>query len=417
MEKSKIDFLCEYLEQNTAKQYPIANAELAESSDYIKNGYLKMLAVVMQQSGNILKTQLEVFRRIVEGAKVENAAEDYLRMALDIEIEDYINFCLECKELKLKYRWVLDAIIITCVQEKIEGQLALIAHFCESYEVSKEELRYIAAMAKAILCMNESDYITTYEIKEDTVPDVIFSDYMYLMPKSCLCSNANITIFRPTCQEDVTVQALEKINEIDTPCIKIIGVEILNNYNLEFCNREKVVLEDCRFTGGENPIRFLDCEHVIIQNCKFAEFTTRTIYIEDISDILIDGCEFSNCMVRYCRYNGSDWESLGGVIYSNEPESIKRLNLMDSKFISCGGINESYRYASEIISNKRCYVCNCQFDNCWNFHKYDEKDPEGRQRTMFPEGSAAENCNFENSAAFCETIRIEGENKKYFGFL
>ena len=84
MEKSKIDFLCEYLEQNTAKQYPIANAELAESSDYIKNGYLKMLAVVMQQSGNILKTQLEVFRRIVEGAKVENAAEDYLRMALDI---------------------------------------------------------------------------------------------------------------------------------------------------------------------------------------------------------------------------------------------------------------------------------------------------------------------------------------------
>ena len=55
MDKSKMDALCEYLEKNTAKNYPILNAELKKSTDYIKNGYLKMLAVVMQQSGNMQK--------------------------------------------------------------------------------------------------------------------------------------------------------------------------------------------------------------------------------------------------------------------------------------------------------------------------------------------------------------------------
>jgi len=400
MEKSKIELLCEYLEQNTAKRYPIANAELAEGSDYIKNGYLKMLAVVMQQSGNILKAQLEVFRRIVEGAKAENAAEDYLRMALDIEIEDYINFCLECKELKLKFRWVLDAIIITCVQEKVEGQLVLIAQFCESYGISKEELRYIAAMARAILCMDESDCLSAYDLKEDTIPDAIFSGYMYLMPMSCMCSNANITIFRPTCQEDVTVQALEKINKIDTPCIKIIGAEILNNYNLKFRNKKKVILEDCRFLGGENPIIFLNCEQVIIQNSKFAKFTTSTIDIDNISDILIDGCEFSNCIRRYHRMR-NDWEALGGVIYSKEPDSIKCLNLINSRFSFCGGINEVNAHSSAIISNKRCYVSDCQFDNCWNYIRNDQMDKKDRRLTMFPGGSVAENCSFKKSVAFC----------------
>lgn len=401
MEKSKIELLCEYLEQNTAKRYPIANAELEEGSDYIKNGYLKMLAVVMQQSGNILKAQLEVFRRIVEGAKAENAAEDYLRMALDIEIEDYINFCLECKELKLKYRWILDAIIVTCVQEKIEEQLALIAQFCESYEVSKKELHYIAAMAKAILCMDESDYLSAYDLKEDTIPDAIFSDYIYLMPMSCMCSNANITIFRPTCQADVTVQALEKINKIDTPCIKIIGAEILNNYYLEFYGKEKVILEDCHFLGGENPITFLNCEQVIIQNCKFADFTTRTIHINNISDILIDGCKFSNCKMMYKGSINTHNKALGGVIYAKEPDSIKRLNLINSRFSFCGARNKEFYVPLVFISNKRSYVRNCQFDNCWHYCKSNNEELKFTECTMFPEGSVAENCSFDNSATFC----------------
>ena len=141
MDKSKIDLLCEYLNENVAKRYPIANSYLENNTDYIKNGYLKMLAVVMGQSGNVTKEQTELFKRIIEGAKVDEKAEDYLRMALEIEVNDFINFADECKDLELKYRFILDAIILTCVKDRTEGQLALISQFCESYGITKEELQ------------------------------------------------------------------------------------------------------------------------------------------------------------------------------------------------------------------------------------------------------------------------------------
>ena len=65
MDKSKIDALCEYLNENVAKRYPIANSYLENNTDYIKNGYLKMLAVVMGQSGNVTKEQTELFKRVI----------------------------------------------------------------------------------------------------------------------------------------------------------------------------------------------------------------------------------------------------------------------------------------------------------------------------------------------------------------
>ena len=167
----------------------------------------------MQYSGNISKAQLDIFKRMVEGAKAEDAAEDYLRMALDVEIEDCITFILVCKGIQLKYCWVLDAIIVTCVQERTERQLELIAQFCEAFEVLKDELRYIAAMAKVILCMDASDYVTAQERKEDTVPDTIFSVYMQLVSKSCIYTNGGMALFKPAQKEDVTAQALGKIRK------------------------------------------------------------------------------------------------------------------------------------------------------------------------------------------------------------
>lgn len=177
MDKSKLDILCDYLNNNVAERYPIKNDDLANSTDYIKNGYLKMLAVVLQQAEDISASQINVFRRIIEGAETDKTAEDFLRMALEIEVEDYIEFTNECKELSLKYRWVLDILILTYVRKQDIKQVTLVAQFCESLEISKNELKYIATMAGAIISMNEADCVTAYEIKEESIPDNVFSDY------------------------------------------------------------------------------------------------------------------------------------------------------------------------------------------------------------------------------------------------
>lgn len=405
MNKDKIDNLCKYLWNNSAKQYPILNGQLADSTDYIKNGYLKMLAVIMQQSGIVSKAQLEIFKRIISGANTEKTAEDYLRMALDIEIEDYINFSDELKKLQLKYRWVLDAIIITCVQKGTQDQLILLAQFCESYKVSKNELRYIATMAKAIINMKVEDYVTAYGIKEDTIPDTVFSDYMYLISNKCVCSNEYMTIFQPTQKEDITVQVLEKIKEVNTPYIRIIGAEInLNNYDLKFLDKEKVILENCCFVGGSKyPISFSSCKEVIINNCSFENFSSRTLIIGEAVSVSINGCKFTNCKLKYSD-KSIDWSVLGAVIYSLEPLNVGRLDLINTSFTDCGGINESNYFRSAFICNIKSYVDSCNFTNCWHLNNNIplgiQVDPDSQSRTMFTKGSYATNCKYENSALF-----------------
>lgn len=60
MSSEHIKKLCEYIDQNKAKNYPIENAMLYESEDFIKNGYLRMLAVVLQVGNNITEGQLNL---------------------------------------------------------------------------------------------------------------------------------------------------------------------------------------------------------------------------------------------------------------------------------------------------------------------------------------------------------------------
>ena len=401
MDKSKIDALCEYLNENVAKRYPIANSYLENNTDYIKNGYLRMLAVVMGQSGNVTKEQTELFKRIIEGAKVDEKAEDYLRMALEIEVNDFINFADECKDLELKYRFILDAIILTCVKDRTEGQLALISQFCESYGITKEELQYIAMMAKAILNMSSSDYVSAYEVGVSTVAEAIFRDYMYLISKSCIYHNDHMTILAPNHKEDVTVHILEKIKEIDTPVIRIVGAEIsVSGYNFKIKDKEKVTLENCTFIGGSNfPIVFENCEDIIIKNCKFSNFQTRTLHINSVSEIKFEKCEFTNC--KYIHSLKGDYFQLGGVIYSNDPNNVKKLDIVNSSFNDCGGINKISVFKSACISNIRSNVNNCRFINCWHyFGSLCSRDNNSEYRTLFTDNSIAANCTYEDSASF-----------------
>ena len=401
MDKSKIDILCEYLNNNVAERYPIKNEELANNTDYIKNGYLKMLAVVLQQSETIYDSQLNMFKRIVSGAKTDKKSEDYLRMALDIEIEDYIKFSNECKDLNLKYRWVLDALIIICVQNKEPEQIVLVAQFCESLKITKKELGYIATMAGAIVGMSAFDYVCAYEIKEDTIPDYVFSDYMYLISGGCVCSNEHMTILQATCREDVTVQILEKIKEINTPCIKIIGAIIdVDDCKIVFENREKVILENCRFVGGSNNSLFFNCcSEIIITNSCFENFSKRTLIFNDSNSIMVKDCKFKNCKMYYINCS-DDWKVFGGVIYSDRPSSIVRFDIINSVFVDCGGVNSGNYYRSAFISNIKSFVDNCIFENCWHTNCGKNIDPDSEKRTMFTTQSAATNCKYVNSARF-----------------
>lgn len=399
MANTKIDELCTYLNANKAKLYPIENDMLKSATDFIVNGYLKMLGVILQQPSEITEAQLAIYKRIIAGSGSEKSAEEYLRMALEIEIEDYINFTSEIKELSLKYRFLLDAVILTCISDKNQEQIKLVAEFTETLSIDRKELEYITLMAKAILCLDTSMYVDACEIENIDIPEDIFFGYIRLLDKSCIIYNDNMTIFQPSFDEDVTVEMLSLACEIETPVIKLYNVKVnLGECLLKFLNHEKIIIDSCEFVGGDHSISFVNCEEVIINNSIFKDFKVRTICSENVKRMHINQSTYSNC---YMIYNGifNIWGKLGGVI--NVGSGMESLLIDNCLFDSCGGKNQVDVYKSAFIVNYDCDVNDTKFINCWHYHNGNFKDPESVKRTMFSSGSKATGCAFENSAAFC----------------
>ncbi len=395
MSNVNIKKLCKYLTENKANHYQIENAFLSGATDFIKNGYLKMLAVILQQSEEITDSQLMIFKRILAGAKTDFAVEDYLRMALEIEVDDFIKFAAECKELPIKYRFILDAMILSGVSGKNEEQINLIADFCEFLAVDYQEVKYLANMAKAILSLNAASYVDTEESKNNSIPSNVYGGYIRLLPNNCIFSNSNMTIFQPTCTADVTVSALDKIKDTKTPCVKLVNVKVsLADYPLVFEGKSKVIIEGCEFKGGDKySLKFNKCETVIIRNSSFESFSSRTIELYSVASLKIYDSNFMNCIYKYYSFS-SGWPKLGGVIYSDNNSAV---DIDGCEFENCGGKNGCCEYRTAFISNGKCNVNNSKFINCWHHRGNINTDSS---ETMFTKDSKATNCVFENSANF-----------------
>lgn len=402
MPKTNIEKLCIYLKNNKERIYPINNDMLVSTTDFVLNGYMKMLGVILQQSSDITEAQLSIYKRLIAGTETEKKAEEYLRMALEVEVDDYENFILEIKKLPIKYRFILDAMILTCVDEKNSEQIKLVAEFAESLGIEKEDVRYLAIMAKAILCMDISAYVGANEMKKDNIPENVFWGYVRLMTSESIIKNENITIFQPTYEEDVTIEKLLEICNADTPCVKLSNVKVdISEYNLSFVNQEKVILDGCEFIGGNKySIQFTNCKEVVIKNTSFKDFSVRTICLNNVTAMRIYKSSFEQCSLKYDS-NASDWMMLGGVIYvDNILDNMDPILIEGCTFTNCGGRNSANWYRSAFISNYRCNVNESKFINCWHYSDT-SIDPENVNRTMFPSRSEAIRCTYENSAAFC----------------
>lgn len=394
--KEKIKRLCTYIEENKASLYPVENEMLSKAADHLLNGYLKMLGVILHQGEEITDAQSFLYKRIIAGTPAEEKAEGYLRMALDIEIEEYESFISEVKELSVKYRFLLDALILSCVSRQSPGQIKLVAEFAEALGINAAELHYLAAIAKAELCMDGSAYTDADELKTESIPENITTGYLRMLTEDGVTKNRNLTIFYPSYDTEVTENAMKKVMQTDTPCVKLVNVKInLGEYPLTFADKKRVVLDECDFTGG-GTIVFHNCKEIIVQSSRFHDFDKRVVVVsgEDRFDMRITNCTFENCYDEY--RNASNGRAPLGVIYAESAKSENSIFINDCTFDSCGGRSGESYYQSSFICNYPCRVKNSRFINCWHFY-FNKWETKG---TMFEQGSKAIDCVFENSADF-----------------
>ncbi len=427
----KMKQLRQYMKDNRGNSKPIQNSLLEENTQYEKNNYFTLLAVILQQVDNIPSGQLAMYKRLVTGALVEHSVEEYLQKALDIEIEDYENFIENNKDTQLGFRFLLDAYVITSILE-MEEQIQMVDDIVQALDVGRKEEQYLRGVAKRIV---KSDDLLFWEIQEKelyTISESVFEDYLALMDKSTTFSNDRITIVKLTAREHVTVSDLEKLQEASTPCIKIIGANVdLKGYEVTFCGKEEIIFESCTFTGGgDSTLNFQACDKIIIKNTTFNHFSNRVLQISVVETLDIQGCNFNDCIylttdnqlenllsgVIYSHTRNVDNSDSGGIFkffkkldsdsgevdnsdsdgsfnfFDNFDIGSCKVNILDSTFHNCGCLyqgrlewnhfNGKYMEADRtdglgditgILSNIACSVINCEFTDCKLSMKYKGK--------------------------------------------
>ena len=417
----KMKQLRQYMKDNRGSEKTIQNSLLAENTQYEKNNYFTLLAVILQQVDNIPSGQLAMYKRLVAGASVEHSVEEYLQKALDIEIEDYENFIENNKDTQLGFRFLLDAYVITSILE-MEQQIQMVDDILQALGVERKEEQYLKEVAKRIVNSDDSLFWDIYEKELDIISENVFEDYLALMDRSTTFSNDRVTIVKPRARERVTVSDLEKLQETSTPCIKIIGANVdLKGYEVTFCGKEEIIFDSCMFTGGgDSTLYFQQCNKIIIKNTTFNHFSNRVIQIKDVKTLDIQGCNFDDCIylttdkklknllsgVIYSLDNrkvdnsddsgilgnlfgnpdsdsGKVDNSDGGGLFGKPDSSSSKVNILDSTFHNCGCLyqgyldnyninnmimsahyNDRFGNITGILSNIACSVINCEFTYC-----------------------------------------------------
>ena len=411
MKTDNMSKLYSYLEQNKPKIYPIKNKYLNNIPEEIRKNYFKMLAAFLHQKENISDSQKQLYKRLVVGAVNENTKEiiDFTENDFDFELEDFIAFVKFATKNNLKYRFIFDALVLICMEEKNKEQIKLLAYFCEELDVNKFELIYLSENAMAILEMDSIKFADA-EIKRDNIycelSKDIFYEYIEFTMDTAIFKGEKITLYSPVSQDKTTVCDLTEAQNSKTPSVKIIGIKInLDEFALSFKNKEQVIMESCVFTGGiNNSLIFENCEKVILNNCSFENFSTFAIKFKKVKSLEITKTKFIGCIRKY-HSQDAHWTSEGQVICSLDKEISDSVILEGCVFEDCGGQNTCERTKSAFICNSRVKADKCRFISCWNYRNCTdatrEKDPEDRRRTMFMEGSLSVNCIFDDCALFC----------------
>lgn len=371
METEKFKKLREYIDKTNPTNYPIKNILLENESDYIKNNYFKMLAVILQQGNEITEVQTTFYKRMLAGVKTEYTIEDYLRQALEIEINDFVDFTNQCSDMILRYRFVIDAILLICCDKKDDKQIELAVSFMEFLKLKKEEIEYLSKLCKSILEQDLETYLET-EISDIKINDILYDyieTYIDNLIKDIEVINENeIKIFYKNKKQIVIDKFIDENKIINAE--KLIFRNVIFNLSqqaLNFNGNIEILFKDCEFINGNYSIYLTDCKKVKFKNCQFKHFTTRVLVEKSINEVQIIDCSFENCICKYRKF----WDNTyfyGGVIYTANYSNNGKNYIKSTYFYNCGSNNYyNYSVGNNAISNCINIIENCKFKNCWNW--------------------------------------------------
>lgn len=311
--KENLQSLIEYIKQNKPANYPIGNEELEKETDFIKNIYFKMLALVLQVGDFVSEAQLNIYRRLLAGGGAQYEYSEYFRQALKVETRDFDEFVREYKTKGLRYRFVLDSILLCMDGERKKDQLEFVASIEESLGLKLDEAKYLTKLAKSILLQDRKMYSELQVIPSEQFTYSLFKDYIELFAKGYVWKTPKeVYLYSPSKEEFDIVGESKMVKfegiiefgdmvdaiEFEQPKVELKNLIIdVSKIQLQFSENTELKFENCEFKGGSYPICIIGTKEVEFNNCTFRNFEHTVVMEEGIGNVVFENCEFLDCKV------------------------------------------------------------------------------------------------------------------------
>lgn len=324
--ENKIDKIRKYFEGKKAELYPLKNAMLAEKEEYIKSLYLRMLCALIRYTGEPSAMQVLYVRRLMAGINAEAAFEDYMKMALDLNTTDVDEFIAAYKQDTLKHYFCIDAIILLSVAENAEKNYELLAELVEMLSINREQLKYLAAAAKAIVMQSTEMVDEARKFLPDSLADLSLLNYIESFYAGKIVDTYEKCHIYSFDKKFVDLSKYESFNGKQV-IIENIAASLLHDIGFNGC--AEVIIRNCKFYDSKCRFNFNRVGKVTIENCEIANFSNRVACFDNVNNIIVNGNRFVNC-----GYTDSDYAN-GGVFFTNGANPINNVILENNELLNC----------------------------------------------------------------------------------
>lgn len=333
--EKNIDKIRKYFEEHKAERYPFENALLSEKNEYVKSLYFRMLCTLTRYTREPSEMQVLYIRRLIAGSHAENKFEDYMRMALDLDTEDIDEFVSVFEEDDLKYYFCVDGAIVLSVRKADDKNYELFAELIELLGITRNELTYLVAVSKAILCLSSEQFDDAKGISPESTKELSFYHYLAGFYEGTIVDTPELRHIYSCRKMEVN---LSNYTAYKAKRVILENITVSLQQNIVFDGCSEVIIRNCSFNGNARFFEFRRVGRVVIEGCDISDFNNRFAIFTDTNSLCLIKNRFINCGCISSR------DIQGGVLLSDG-------NRMDSVVVENNKLLNCYVARTEYKSN------------------------------------------------------------------
>lgn len=322
----KIEGIRNMIKVLKAHMYAIQNPKLVGLDEYVKGLYLKFLCTVIQYENDPSEMQILFLKRIVNGIGVDDTAEEFMRKALEITEDNIQELLSVLSEGEIKYYFAFDGLLLVSMGNKTKNNYEYLAELIEILGVSKEDLEYISTVAQSVLRQESRLYDEAKDLVNERVRNLDFTPYI---------QNYYVgAVIDTDIEKHYSAPDKKKSDIVNCPLLykeryvtfENLILKIQNEWIFKGC--EKVIFRNCEFIGDNNILRFNMVGTIVVESCRFSNFTDGISIITSANHIFIRNTEFVECG-KTCVTNGR------GGMFLLSGNSAKEIEFTNNKLLNC----------------------------------------------------------------------------------